>query len=102
MARGAGLASRDARDQLRDCRAGQQDEQPDADELDSGQNAIGHQQQSKHHQTQADVIRLGKRVQARQRVGKAQQAIRAGQEESAPAAIAETVKKSSIRIIGGP
>ena len=74
-------ASRDARNQLPGIGAGQQHEQPDRDQLEPVQHAVDLRQQAEHDQSEAQVVGLGERMQARQRVGKAQQADRAREEK---------------------
>src|SRR5262249_24436847 len=49
-------------------------EQPDAAELESVAQASRLRQQPEHHETQAEIVRLGERVQSRQRIGEAEQA----------------------------
>src|SRR5262249_11089356 len=74
-------APRHARNHLRDYRAGEQDEQPDDEELEPGEQATRARQEAKHHQSEPDIVRLGQRVQTRQRVGEAQQSDAAGEEK---------------------
>src|SRR5262249_49802474 len=69
------------RDQLRDRCTRQQHQQPDADQLEPVAQASRQRQQAEHHETQAEIVRLGQCMQTRQRIGKAQQADRTGEKE---------------------
>ena len=62
-----------ARDELGHRRPGQQHEQPDADQLERAAQAPRLRQQPEHHEAEAEVVRLGERVQSRQRIGETQQ-----------------------------
>ena len=73
--------ARRARDHLRRARAGQQHQQPHATSLRPATTPSDLRQQAEHHQPQAEVVGLGQRVQPRERVRKAQQAQRPGEEE---------------------
>src|SRR5580704_15316799 len=73
--------SRGARDQLRDRRACEQHEQPDADQLQPVAQAPCLREQSEYDETEAEIVRFGERVQTRQCVGKAKQANGAGQKK---------------------
>ena len=73
--------ARGARNELGDRRAGQQHEKPDADQLEPVAQASCLRQQPEHHETQPEIVRLGERVQSRQRIGKAKQADGAGEKE---------------------
>ena len=65
-----------------DGRAGQQHEQPDRDQLERVRSAPATcGSRPEHDQAEAEIVRLGQRVQAGQRVGEAQQPDRAGEEE---------------------
>ena len=64
---------RGACDELGDRCAGQQHEQPDADQLEPAAQTSCLRQQPQHHETQAEVVRLGECVQSRQRIGETEQ-----------------------------
>ena len=78
---GAVRRARAARDELGDGRAREQHEQPDADQLEAVTQACRLRQQAEHHQPEAEIVGLGQRVQPRERIGEAQQADGAGEEE---------------------
>ena len=59
----------------------EQDQQPDDDQLERGEHAVRVRQEAEHDQAEAEVVGLGQRVQARERVREAQQAHGSGQEE---------------------
>src|SRR5215469_15084951 len=69
------------RNQLGDGCSSQQGEEPDGDELQRRKRPFHLKQQSEHNQTKAEVIRLGQRVQAAERVRKPQQPYRPRQEK---------------------
>ena len=94
--------ARGARDELGDRRAGQQHEQPDADQLEPAAQASCQRQQAEHHETEAEVVRLGERVQSRQRIGEAQQPDGAGEEEERARRDAAIVTMSSAKLIRPP
>src|SRR5262249_2204424 len=62
----------------------QQNEQPDAEQLEPAAQASRLREQPEHHQTQAEVVRLGERVQARQRIRETEQADGACEVEERP------------------
>ncbi len=61
--------------------AGQQDQRPDTQQLESGGHAVHLRQQAEHHQPQSQVVGLGQRMQPRERIGKAQQPSGAGEKK---------------------
>src|SRR5262249_25429567 len=62
-------------------RAAQQDQQPDADQLERTGRTGCPRQEAEHHQAEAEVVRLGERVQPGHGVREAQQADRAREKE---------------------
>src|SRR5215475_4642283 len=75
------ILTSDAGDQLRDRRPGEQHEEPDRNELESITKASRLRQQPQHDEPQAEIVRLRQRMQSRERVGKPEQADRAGKKE---------------------
>src|SRR5262249_7309283 len=73
--------SRQASDKLRNDRARELDEQPDADKLQAVEQSADTRHQAKHDQAEAKAVHFGQRMEARKRVGEAQQSDRASQEE---------------------
>ena len=53
--------------------------------FNAAERPFDERQQTEHDQAKAEIVGFGQRVQARQRVGKAQQSDRAGQEEQGAA-----------------
>jgi hypothetical protein len=79
------VAAGTAGDEEADRRAGEQCQQPDQDQLDPRRQSGLPQQQAEHDQAKAEIVGLGKSVQAGVDVGKTQQAHGAGQVEGAAA-----------------
>ena len=68
-------------DQLRDDGARQLNEQPDADHLEGLDWSARQRQQAQNDQPEAEIIRFGDRVQARQRIRETEQADRSREKE---------------------
>ena len=92
-----------AGDKLRDDRAGELNEQPDADELEAAERPFDQRQQTEHDQSEAEIVRLRQRVQPRQRIRESATVLPCLPEKTtAPPQTATTVKISSARLIRGP
>ena len=89
---------RGARHELGHGRAGEEDQQPDAKELEPRGQRTRPRKQAKHHEAESEIVGLGEGVQAAQRVREAQQSNRAGQKEEGAGADQEnsTMSKSAL------